>query len=644
MKRKKKGSSLLLVVAIFGILTVIGLSMLGVVTSGYKLRVEENNKIKNLYSAESGLDEAYTRMCKVVNAAIAEGVKAGDKVLGDNIKEKNDKFQEVYKTYLRYNLVAKVEEEYDIDGKSPSVEAELDDTKEQFSIQSTYTDENNKTRTVKVNYTIKTPDGYKNRTTTNGELSPIINYSMATDKNIVIANGGGKLDVDGQVWVKGDSDKTGSNIDPVTGKYKGGISIENGEITFNSLVNTASNITVDNNGSVIFKGDAYSENILLGNVYKMDENRGAVLKAEKDLNLANDLVVACNDAKCDILNLYAFNDINNSSYNKIRSSSSIIVNSMKWPEAGGNNGYINVTNSAYILGAAYIKTEEAYQTGESVSYKGNYKAYSTPLNGTEQFTYINPLMLVTSNNGEKMDLSDKAAYFVDYSRAFQLRTEGISLPENNTFSVGAYISDGNVVEGKATMSLPEKKTAFAREVYNMGVSTGVDDNTFEKNFLRGNILKTVSSEINWDGVSSVLQEKADSATNSITIGGKDKEVVIVLNNDDSKEINITNSEIRVNGKEAVKYDSKKQYMVISTGKVNCKNSADFNGIIIALEDISVGDNTKHIGTIFDEEILKDESNRDILNLIFGAGDDSFEETIFISAEDIISEGKWTLVK
>ncbi|GFZ32511.1 hypothetical protein CSC2_30370 [Clostridium zeae] len=71
--KKKKGSTLITVVAIFAILTTVGVSVLALTTSSYKSRIIESKRIENLYSTESGLDIAYAITGKVVEQSSRAG-------------------------------------------------------------------------------------------------------------------------------------------------------------------------------------------------------------------------------------------------------------------------------------------------------------------------------------------------------------------------------------------------------------------------------------------------------------------------------------------------------------------------------------------------------------------------------------------
>jgi hypothetical protein len=70
MVMKKKGSTLVTVVAVFAILFTVGTAILSLSLSSYKLRKVESKKIENLYGSESGIDAAKKIIQVTVNTAI----------------------------------------------------------------------------------------------------------------------------------------------------------------------------------------------------------------------------------------------------------------------------------------------------------------------------------------------------------------------------------------------------------------------------------------------------------------------------------------------------------------------------------------------------------------------------------------------
>jgi len=672
-RRKTKGSSMLLVIAVFGILATLALAMIGATYANYKLRVEENNRVKNLYSAESGINMAYARITKVVEIAIEEGIAAGNKET--TIKKQNEIFKGVYKDYIDDNLIDYVSGEYVVNSNKAEVKCELkaptvkkgDLDYKIVKITSTYKDDKGKERMVSVSYNLVTPEDYRILDKADGSTSELINYTLAADGNLTIATDSshvkeGKVEVDGNLWIQGLRSKDMAK-NPTVDKYKGGIEINNNDTEFKGQVNTAANITVDKS-KVILKpitlgltevdNRVYAENIFLGNLAEGDVDSGIDVDCSKaELYLANDLVVGASDAKINIKNLYGFNDLNiatpTDNGQVVRGSSSIIINSMKWPN---NKGNLIVSDSAYLMGSAYIKTHrEPYQTGESVALKGNYKAYAKDSNGNykdSQYEYLDPLVLITkSAEGQPLNVVDKAEHFVDYSNSSDasIRAKGISLPQK-TYTAGAYISGEKVHGTSASLNTEEldkvenMKKRFVQAVYYMG-NEDFDVNKFQA----GKAIYTVENQINWDGVSSLISNRG----NFIEL----ENMVILLNDDENRDIEINDNKLilRHENKEAAyntefNRDASKDitYIVVTKGDVNYTGTKDYKGTIISLKDINIKNSKGQIGTAkLSEDDIKDKKNKGVLDFIFTQGENLVTERTIL-ATDLITKEKWTLEK
>lgn len=672
-KRKTKGSSMLLVIAVFGILATLALAMLGATYANYRLRVEENNRVKNLYSAESGIDKAYARITKVVEIAIEEGIASGNKET--TIKKQNEIFKGVYKDYIDDNLIDYVSGEYVVNSNKAEVKCELkaptikkgDLDYKIVKLTSTYKDDKGKERVVSVAYNLVTPEDYRILDKADGNTSKLINYTLAADGNLTIATDSshvkeGKVEVDGNLWIQGLRSENMVN-NPTVDKYKGGIEINNTDIEFKGQVNTAANIAVDKS-KVILKpitlgltevnNRIYAENIFLGNLAEGDVDSGIDVDCSKaELYLANDLVIGASDAKINIKNLYGFNDLNialpTDNGQVVRGSSSIIINSMKWPN---NKGNLTVSDNAYLMGSAYIKTHrEPYQTGESVALKGNYKAYAKDSNGNykdSQYEYLDPLVLITRNaQGQPLNVVDKAEHFVDYSNSSDasIRAKGISLPQK-TYTAGAYISGGKAHGNSASLNTEEldkienMKKRFVQAVYYMG-NEDFDVNKFQQ----GKAIYTVENQINWDGVSSLIANRG----NIIQL----ENMVILLNDDEDRDIEINDDKLilRHENKEATyntefnREESKDiSYIVVTKGDVNYNGTKDYKGTIISLKDINIKNSKGLIGTAkLSEDEIKDKKNKGVLDFIFTQGKNLVTERTIL-ATDLITKEKWTLEK
>ncbi len=534
-------------------------------------------------------------------------------------------------------------------------------------LTSTYKDDKGKERVVSVAYNLVTPEDYRILDKADGNTSKLINYTLAADGNLTIATDSshvkeGKVEVDGNLWIQGLRSENMVN-NPTVDKYKGGIEINNTDIEFKGQVNTAANITVDKS-KVNFKtitledkevdNKVYAENIFLGSLADGDVDSGIDVDSSKaELYLANDLVIGASDAKINTKNLYGFNDLNialpTDDGQVVRGSSSIIINSMKWPN---NKGNLTVSDSAYLMGSAYIKTHrEPYQTGESVALKGNYKAYAKDSNGNykdSQYEYLDPLVLITKNaEGQPLNVVDKAEHFVDYSNSSDasIRAKGMSLPQK-TYTAGAYISGGKAHGNSVNLNTEEldkvenMKKRFVQAVYYM------ENEDFDVNkFQQGKAIYTVENQINWDGVSSLIANRGNII--------KLENMVILLNDDENRDIEINDDKLilRHENEEATyntefNRDESKDitYIVVTKGDVNYTGTKDYKGTIISLKDINIKNSKGLIGTAkLSENEIKDKKNKGVLDFIFTQGKNLVTERTIL-ATNLITKEKWTLEK
>ncbi|EOU1920850.1 hypothetical protein DMN35_10470, partial [Clostridium perfringens] len=244
----------------------------------------------------------------------------------------------------------------------------------------------------------------------NGGTLSVNNGSLVSKNDIRLGGEGSNLKVGcetennkSNLNLNDESKKSHSNLNNNLGVYTGNLGINGNKIGFDKDVskgNIISNYPVYAMNDLILNGEKSSIN-LNGGFYGINSNR-----SQDELT------------------------------GKINNSSAIIVNT----DDIGSGSSINIGQEAIIMGTAYINTTpEAYQTGESVSVKGNYIAYTVD-NGNVEFKYYNPLQLA------KLDsVDEKAKYFKDNIKNAKgnIHLDGISLPDNTT-SIGATISNNEV--------------------------------------------------------------------------------------------------------------------------------------------------------------------------------------------------------
>lgn len=683
--RKKKGSSMLLTIAIFGILTIVGSSMLAVTTANYKMRIAENKRVQNLYSAEAGLDMAYIELVKQVNKAIETAQTVDGKI-----------FEDAYDEYISNVLPSEVAGEYNVVGTDVKpvvaceVRAKSKDSKpvKEVLLTSTYV-KDDINRIVSVFYDIETPDiSFINK----GELSGITKYSLATDKDLFVKNSS-DLSVNGDIWVQGTMPIRNTAI-TLNEKYDGGVILENSRVKVSNDIATASNVKLLNS-EMNFNVDTeekniYAENIFVGKGNNIKNIKNSLTGDKLNTYLANDLVIDSEDASVTIGNFYGFNDVNTIDKNNpnmmnemARGSSSIIINSMEWPK---DNAKIDIRTSAYIMGAAYINTSTPYQTGESVALKGNYEAYTSPVNGNydeSQYEYFDPLVLITKKLVEKkdangnvvkdangnivyeykdMDISDKKEHFIDYAEDkfnTNIRKSNIYFPIE-TYTAGAFISKGEVKSydiGDKIIEIAKFKNDYVKEVYYMGREKEeaiYGDDEFNRKVIEYKDdenkipLYTVEGQINWTNVYKIIADNSNKNKFRIfTVSQGKKDLTVILNSDESSTIEITkqgnggNVSVQISGQvgnNSLKSDA--NMLIVTKGEVVCSGLSELNATIFSQGEINIENCSGNIGAKYS---LKDWLKDEIIKLIFSTSSEVDTE-VNTTVQDLITRGKWTLVK
>ncbi|MDK0978485.1 hypothetical protein ACOT7R_03415 [Clostridium perfringens] len=395
----------------------------------------------------------------------------------------------------------------------------------------------------------------------NGGTLSVNNGSLVSKNDIRLGGEGSNLKVgcetenskNNKSNLNDESKKSDSNLNNNLGVYTGNIGINGDKIGFDKDVskgNITSNYPVYAMNDLILNGKKSSINLNDG-FYGLNSNR-----TEDKLT------------------------------GKINNSSAIIVNT----DDIGNGSSIKIGQEAIIMGTAYINTKpEAYQTGESVSVKGNYIAYTVD-NGNVEFKYYNPLQLV------KLDsVGEKAKYFKDNVKNAKgtKHLDGISLP-NNTTSIGATISNNEVRQNND----------------NLDKTTGVrinQVNQYEKaiNYI-GSLINTTNND---NSEIEFPDKEVRKIVNIKESDGKLTKAIIYIDSKNDKGGNltikygnstdVTDNEINLgNGIGAGIIVTKKNVILDSKDK-----SLKFNGTIITADNLDVKE-SKKIDLVYDDNIIK----------------------------------------
>lgn len=525
MKKKKRGSTMVMVVITMAIIFLVGTTVLSFTSSTYKRKVSESKRMQNLYEADSGLDvveniiiKASQEAIKYADTKVKEGFAQNTITATADKTEKemaNELFKSSFYSFLTDNKVQ-------MDGSSIDLllylvsELQTIDSVEENRIvtksaidaslgkdyiieipENGYKMENNATgdkwinidvdsnfetkgselkqrRTVSINFKVKAPEY-------NSEINIVDIYpvfdgkSITADGNMKVDGGTeSNLEITGDVWVKGvDENLTGENF--TFDKYKGGIYLNNTGFDITGNIYTANTLHLENNikgtagHNSLVDGDVFAKNVYVGKGSYSGVSTNNKIDFNKDVTVNNDLAINSTNSVINLKNnFYGINDKTTEvdSAGKALNSSSIIVNEVSNPSE------LNIEKDAYIMGVAYLNATDAsgkqYQTGESVAVKGNYLAYTDVSgildpNSNVTLKYYSPLQLLESINGVS-NADMKADYFVNYFKNKDSKykfKDGKVTLKGNIHSVGTSIKNSAGEILKGGITLETSKVVSA---------------------------------------------------------------------------------------------------------------------------------------------------------------------------------------
>ena len=563
-RRKKKGASLLVVVAMMAILSVLIVSILAMTTSGYKLRVDSNNRVEGFYGADSGLEISEKVLQDYLKANIETSNKAVSSSL--DVDEKNKEFKKSFNKFIieggkstklplydnptlvsgQYEYKPLIEEisinEYykKFDRKDVSIEnvklyytTDIDKGNYQevkypvtlsedtmalikgfrLELESEYK-KNSKTRRVSVKFNIDIPDHGKAISKTDSGSPDIFDYIFAVDGNYEL-RAGGTVSVLGDIWVKGretEPDKLKED------KYKNGMVLKSGSdiyknpnITWDGNIATASNLEMSGISFNHGKDTGKEYKIFAQNLVVNTEENQSLFGESLDVYVYNDFVYNAKNSKLNINNLYAINDINDyqndvaigEKLDESERSSSIIINS----EDFGDGSNINIAKEMYVLGSSYLDLTKPYQTGQSVVINGISSPYTVRY---DDYIYSydekgKVHIIDTEQDGSELDIFKKADLVLknpltDREKIF---SNGIQAP--NIYNTAAVLAKGNVIAPNRNIDMnivKEKQKEYVKEVFNMGSDKNITSDDFEKKEIKA----SVEDSFDWFGMSKMIKD------------------------------------------------------------------------------------------------------------------------------------------
>lgn len=603
INKVKKGSSLVSVLVTLGILITVGTAVMSLSVSDYKSRIVESKRVKNLYESESGLEEAYGVLGSIVDKAVDEGNKKVDGYMG-NLKEalkeenivkvQNSVFKPSYKDTVVLEINSIMDDKLGIilnhNENSPEVKIVTlkDDIKFNdkgiltLVLESSFATEssegNKQQRVIKATYNIETPD-YTNPYAVETEkvsvpMRSIWSKALVVEKNL---NANAILSVNGDIFVRGNSNSRGDEGIIISGENTS-LNINGNAVTLKDTI-----LSSPLNSYNMTNGSLYT-----GSLSIKKEASGSNINIKGSVYANNDLVLNGMQSNITIENgFYGFNDVSGlkEDDSKEKNSSSILVNAADI----GNGSSITIGGEAMLMGTAYIKTNPDYQTGESVAIKGNYRAYSAPLQSDPEgklnednvvLEYRSPLQLVTKfKDNSELNFKDKSKYFELYSKTEnnKLRLSGISLPDD-TIRSGSIITKNGVVKG---------------ENYTLDKSSKIKEKV-DKYIQAVGEIDTLTKEIDFDKINQSIDFVRSS---------QDETEVIYVKNDNKAIVLTKDGYNSASGEKIYLKDGKGKGIIITKGDVYLDGPISFTGTIITAGNLIVtGVGTKELN--YDGEYLK----------------------------------------
>lgn len=457
----------------------------------------------------------------------------------------------------------------------------------------------------------------------------------------------GNIQINGNVYAKGE----GSSV-------QSGIILNNTKLNFKGFVSTPKDFIVNASKNTTIKGNVYCDNFKIindGNNYiniiKDDEKYG-------NLFTRDDLEINGENNSINIYGgYYGLSDGSKANDNEPNNSSSIIINSDNI-----DNTHLNVYGDSIIMGVSYITglgydKSELYQTGESLSLKGNYIAYTKPLNinsngedrkkvsddGEQQslmseninFKYLPPLILAyTFKDGTKLNYQDKSDYIYYYYLEHKNDDDmgGLNTSSNININTASSIHLGTIFDNKSGFiqgnyisdyekKVNDKQKEYRKMVYYMANDNEIKDDdkydTIIHKYINFDNLPDSDSQIKSN---KVLDFGNGKKVNQITFLSKGSDsIALIGQNVDESSYNLPDTKIYLNSDGEIQANG----LVICKGDIYIYGKVNFNGCIITDGNIYIMDGKQKIFN-YDE---------DTVNYLIAKNYDNLKD-VFINNSDI----------
>lgn len=632
-----KGSTMILLVMAIAIISILGVSLLGVTMMNLKIKKTNTEIKKSFYMSEGGLDKTYAEAHLIVQIAVNEANKEANSFVEkfsptniENLKTDLIRYQNdygltnlydlcvriVYKTYIKdgaeeyildesnnpivesysfkeleiKNNAKKIFkakykdyiDEYilptlnttdEVDGK-PTIEVEVGNTwsileakeKLELSVVSVFKGDNNIQKTTSVDLFIEVPEYNEpyEVSTTKIPVNPFWTKVISA-KNLNINS---NSIFTGDVYVSENVNVLGPNSSTV----------------FNGKSAVKNKLNLNGTGSEINVKDIYTDGIdLIGSGVKFNAICSGPIESGAGVYVKNDMNIRQPNQEAKITgSYYGFSDGNGPD-----TSSGINIHTVDTASIK-----LEITDSLYLHGTSYVSLindeGKKYQTGESISVKGNYVAYKEPLfDKTElydedvephkpiytkdlrmdniNFRNYGDLSFVESSKipDDKLKVHDKAYYMYFYNEEYEetpypeLR---LNLPKNikinNIHAIGNTINrievddKGKLIPATYVAALDDDifknaKLNYYLETHRLGDETIEFDEAHPEN-----IILDFDSEISLTSEKNILVPENEAGVQEILYVSKKSgsDIKYILNSGKYEGLIVTDKDIIIRGK------------------------------------------------------------------------------------------------
>ena len=362
-------------------------------------------------------------------------------------------------------------------------------------------------------------------------------------------------------------------------------------------VATRANVEIDKDSqgcTLDVKGNIFAKNLLIepdtdNNTITVNGN----LYAKDDLELNGTRAYITING-----NFYGFSDGSEHDVTAHDQSSGIVINALDINDENGSSLTITGSDSdadvdddeVFIAGVSYVDVvTKPYPTGESLSIKGNYRAYSyyLPDSSIYAYEYFPPLTLVNKRKvggvwpeEPNMTPEDKAAYFKmitqpQYNPTWLNPGENVSLPDKSKiYTLGAYFDQGNVIERgneRYTHSQAEDRAGALLDEYYAGLLNDPMHDEVKGEFSHFIVIN--------DEINNVEIKDSDS---EFVLFSQNKNVYLI-GPDGAPEISSATKEVKSDINQPL------HGIIVTEKDVHLRGKLNFTGLIIAGGNIYIED-------------------------------------------------------